>query len=284
MDITYRKNKTKEFSNTICKHEYVNYIISHWHNYLWYTAGLGTGVLIMLIIHFNLYRRVCCPNIHILKRIRSCFRTAWRHFIIWFRHFCLGQPGINEYSLSTDNIETVRRRIRINTHTIPLVPLSRQFENQRRPTDWSRLSFLHATQMSQLPRSSLPFTYQPSSSEQLQITSRQSSAQELQISHQRSSTQESQIISEPRSTPQSQLLSSVALQQPNLIHISRQSSLPSPSELVKVNPANIYPVSAQIYTCAISTMIATSTVTPARISSTVPADEDFVTPIFSFKC
>ncbi|XP_011694975.1 PREDICTED: uncharacterized protein LOC105454202 isoform X3 [Wasmannia auropunctata] len=255
MDITYRKNKTKEFSNTICKHEYVNYIISHWHNYLWYTAGLGTGVLIMLIIHFNLYRRVCCPNIHILKRIRSCFRTAWRHFIIWFRHFCLGQPGINEYSLSTDNIETVRRRIRINTHT-----------------------------MSQLPRSSLPFTYQPSSSEQLQITSRQSSAQELQISHQRSSTQESQIISEPRSTPQSQLLSSVALQQPNLIHISRQSSLPSPSELVKVNPANIYPVSAQIYTCAISTMIATSTVTPARISSTVPADEDFVTPIFSFKC
>jgi len=53
---TYRENKTEEYqvSNT----EFVNYSILHWPNYLWFAAGLGTGIFIMLIINSNLYCKV----------------------------------------------------------------------------------------------------------------------------------------------------------------------------------------------------------------------------------
>ncbi|XP_018057222.1 PREDICTED: uncharacterized protein LOC108693063 [Atta colombica] len=200
---TYRENKTEEYQ--VSNIEFVNYSILHWPNYLWFAAGLGTGIFIMLIINSNLYCKVWCPNFRILRRIWIFFRILWHRFIVWYRHVCLGR---NEYFISTPKQNNrVIKEYKINFQSLPRVSLS------------------------------------------------------------------SRLTSQPRSLQQSQwntTLPTVSRQS----HIQQQLSSSSDSNRLLVSPIRNSPatieksrITAIIHTTAITTMIATSTTTPGRLTS-----------------
>ncbi|XP_018314721.1 uncharacterized protein [Mycetomoellerius zeteki] len=236
---TYRENKIEEYqiSNT----DFVNYSILYWPNYSWFAAGLGTGILIMLIINFNLYCQVWCPNFHISRRIRTFFRTLWHPFIVWYRHVCLGR---NEYFVSTpeQNNRIIEKQHKIDLQSLSRVSLSR-LTNQPRSLQESQLSLFHRSQRSQLPRGS-------------RLPQLSNFTNQLQ-----SSSQQSQWNTK-------------------LPTVSRQShmQLPSPSSFdsnrlldstVRDSPATIInsQIAALIRTTAVTTMIAKSTTAPRLLTS-----------------
>ncbi|XP_018361025.1 PREDICTED: uncharacterized protein LOC108759863 [Trachymyrmex cornetzi] len=237
---TYRENKTEKVSNT----EFVNYSILHWPNYLWFVAGLGTGIFIMFIINSNLYCQVWCPNFPILRRIGTFFRILWHRFIVWYRHVCLGR---NEYFISTfkQNNRIIKEQHEIALQSLPRVSLSPPLTNQPRSLQQSQLSLLHRSQISQLPRGS----------RLLQLSNLTNQSQ--------SSSQQSQWNTE---------LPTVSWQS----HIPQQLLPPSSSDSnrllvspVRNSPATIgnSQITAVIHTSAITTMIATSTTAPGLLTS-----------------
>ncbi|XP_012056208.1 PREDICTED: uncharacterized protein LOC105619295 [Atta cephalotes] len=235
---TYRENKTEEYQ--VSNIEFVNYSILHWPNYVWFAAGLGTGIFIMLIINSNLYCKVWCPNFRILRRIWIFFRILWHRFIVWYRHVCLGR---NEYFISTpkQNNRVIKEQYKINFQLLPRVSLSSRLTSQPRSLQQSQLS--HRSQMSQLPCGS----------------------QLLQLSNLTNQSQSSSQQSQWNTT-----LPTVSRQS----HIQQQLSSSSDSNRLLVSPVRNSPatieksrITAIIHTTAITTMIATSTTTPGRLTS-----------------
>ncbi|XP_018345202.1 PREDICTED: uncharacterized protein LOC108750320 [Trachymyrmex septentrionalis] len=237
---TYTKNKTEEFqvSNT----EFVNYSILHWPNYLWFAAGLGIGIFIMLIINSNLYCQVWCPNFRILRRIRIFFRILWHRFIVWYRHVCLGR---NEYFISTlkQNDRVIKEEHEINFQPLPRVSLSPRLTNQSRSLQQSQLS--HRSQMSQLPRGS----------RLLQLSDLTNQSQ--------SSSQQSQWDT---TLPTVSRQSHIPQQLPKIVINNRFFDLVSS---VRNSPAIIEnsQITGTIHTTTVRTMIATSTIAPGRFTS-----------------
>ncbi|XP_011051310.1 PREDICTED: uncharacterized protein LOC105144235 isoform X3 [Acromyrmex echinatior] len=167
---TYRKNKIEEYQ--VWNTEFVNYSISHWPNYLWFAAGLGTGIFIMLIINFILYCQVWCPNFHILRRIRIFFRILWHRFIVWYRHVCLGR---NEYFISTpeQNNRVIKEQHEINFQSLPRVSLLR-FTNQPRFLQQSQPYCSRLLQLNNLTNQSQSSSQQSQWNTRLPTVSRQS--------------------------------------------------------------------------------------------------------------